>query len=106
MQGAFVPKALIFKDYGGPEQTALADVPKPSPAAGQLLVAVRAAGVNPVDWKTREGHLRAFMPLDLPAVLGREASGVVESVGPEVTGFVPGDEVFGATAKAGFSEYA
>ena len=46
------------------------------------------------------------MPLDLPAVLGREASGVVEAVGPEVTGFAPGDEVFGATAEAGFSEYA
>ena len=101
-----MPKALIFKDYGGPEQLALADVPKPSPAAGQLLVAVRAAGVNPVDWKTREGHLRDFMPLDLPAVLGREASGVVEAVGPEVTGFAPGDEVFGSTAKAGFSDYA
>ena len=101
-----MPRALILKEYGGPEQLALVDVPKPSPAAGQILVAVRAAGVNPVDWKTREGHLRTFGPLDLPAVLGREVSGVVEAVGPEVTGFAPGDEVFGATAKAGFSEYA
>jgi len=101
-----VPRALIVKEYGGPEQSALVDVPTPSPAAGQLLVAVRAAGVNPVDWKTREGQLRVFRPLDLPAVLGNEASGVVEAVGPEVAGFAPGDEVFGATAEAGLSEYA
>ncbi|MBW8827434.1 MAG: NADP-dependent oxidoreductase [Acidobacteria bacterium] len=101
-----MPRALIFKEYGGPEHSAVADVAKPSPGAGQLLVAVKAAGVNPVDWKTREGLLRDFRPLDLPAVLGREASGLVEAVGPGVTGFAPGDEVFGATADAGFSEYA
>ncbi len=101
-----MPRALVFKDYGGPEQLALAEVPMPSPAAGQLLVGVRAAGVNPVDVKTRNGRLRDFMPLDLPAVLGREVSGVVEAVGPQVTGFAPGDEVFGSTPMAGFAEYA
>lgn len=73
-----------------------------------MLIAVRAAGVNPVDWKIRAGYLRQFMPLDLPAVLGQEAAGVVEQVGQDVDGFAVGDEVFGSVApgSGGYAERA
>lgn len=101
-----MPKALTFDRYGGPEVAALVDWPAPQPAAGQLLVRVRAAGVNPVDWKIRAGWLREFMPLELPAVFGREVSGVVEAVGSDVAGFAPGDAVFGSTVEGGYSELA
>jgi NADPH:quinone reductase-like Zn-dependent oxidoreductase len=71
-----------------------------------LLVAVRAAGVNPADWKFRAGFLRDFIPLELPAVFGQEVAGVVEAVGPEVDGFEAGDEVFGPVMGGGYAEYA
>ncbi|HEY2331722.1 MAG TPA: NADP-dependent oxidoreductase [Acidimicrobiales bacterium] len=101
-----MPNAFTFSEYGGPETQALVERPKPEPGPGEVLIAVRAAAVNPVDWKMRAGHLKAFMPLELPAVLGREASGVVESVGDGVTNFAAGDEVFGNTPHGSFAEYA
>lgn len=101
-----MPKALTFIDYGGPETLVLADRPKPEPGPGELLVAVRAAGVNPVDWKIRAGYMRNFMELEMPVVLGREAAGVVEAVGADVTGFAVGDEVFGNAAAGSYAEYA
>ena len=101
-----MPRALVFTEYGGPEHEELADVAKPVPGPDELLVAVRAAGVNPADWKVRAGYLRKVAPVELPAVLGREVAGVVESVGADVTGFAAGDEVFGNTSLGGYSEYA
>lgn len=79
----------------------------PSPMAGELLVEVRSAGVNPVDWKIRSGMLGAASPSDLPAVLGREVSGVVREVGQDVEGFAVNDEVFGnvAPGSGGYAEY-
>lgn len=97
---------MTFIDYGGLETLVLADRPTPAPGAGELLVAVRAAAVNPVDWKMRAGFLRNFMPLELPAVLGREAAGVVEAVGDGVTGFAVGDEVFGSSPAGSWAEHA
>jgi NADPH2:quinone reductase len=70
----------------------------PSPLAGELLVEVRTAGVNPVDWKIRSGLLGRAKPGDLPAVLGSEVSGVVREVGKDVDGFAVDDEVFGSVA--------
>ncbi|MGW3956294.1 NADP-dependent oxidoreductase [Streptomyces sp. NPDC004752] len=103
-----MPKAYVFTQYGGPETEAFADVDRPAPGAGQVLVAVRAAGVNPVDWKLREGLRR---PGDVgerafPAVFGSEVSGVVKEVGDGVTGIAVGDEVFGNTVAGGYAEYA
>jgi NADPH2:quinone reductase len=79
----------------------------PEPGPGELLVAVRAAGVNPVDWKIRAGYLKDYMPLAMPAVLGREVAGVVEEVGKDVDGFAAGDEILGSTApgSGGFAEF-
>ncbi|MBX6385280.1 MAG: NADP-dependent oxidoreductase [Microbispora sp.] len=101
-----MPKAYVFTRYGGPEVEAFAELERPVPGPGQVLVAVRAAGVNPVDWKQRNGHLAQIAPVDFPAVFGREVSGVVEQVGDDVTEFASGDAVFGNTAAGGFAEYA
>lgn len=93
-----MPKAYGFTQYGGTEVQEMLDVEMPSPGAGELLVAVRAAAVNPVDWKIRQGYLAEAMPFDLPAVLGREVAGVVRAVGQDVEGFSEHDEVFGTVA--------
>ncbi|MDP9345114.1 MAG: NADP-dependent oxidoreductase [Actinomycetota bacterium] len=99
-------RALIFEEYGEPEVLRVADVDEPHPAAGQVRIAVRAAGVNPIDWKARSGALREVMPLSLPVTDGREASGVIDEVGPGVTAVAPGDEVFGFAVGGAAAEYA
>ncbi|MHA5053640.1 NADP-dependent oxidoreductase [Streptomyces sp. SD15] len=102
-----MPKAYVFTRYGGPETEALVERDRPRPGPGQVLVAVRAAGVNPVDWKLRTGFRRPGAEArELPAVFGSEVAGVVEEVGPDVTGFTVGDEVFGNPVAGGYSEYA
>lgn len=84
-------RAYGFTEIGGPEQETFLDVPVPAPGADELLVRVRAAGVNPGDWRLRNGSYGTSGP----AVLGREVAGTVVAVGPGVTGFAVGDEVFG-----------
>ncbi|MGW3355168.1 quinone oxidoreductase family protein [Streptomyces bungoensis] len=102
-----MPKAYVFTRDGGPEAEELADLERPVPGPGELLVAVRAAGVNPVDWKLRSGFRRpGESERRYPAVMGSEAAGVVVEPGEGVTGFAVGDEVFGNTAGGGFAEYA
>lgn len=86
-------RVLVFNDFGGPEQQELVNRPAPEPAAGQIAVRVVAAGVNPVDWKIREGFLGREWAL--PAPMGREASGVVTAIGAGVEGFAVDDEVLG-----------
>jgi len=76
---------------GGPEQESFLDVPVPEPGQGELLVRVRAAGVNPGDWRLRQGSYGEVRS----AVFGREVAGTVLRLGAGVTGFAPGDEVFG-----------
>ena len=100
-----MPKAYVFTDYGGPDTQQFVDRDKPEPGQGDLLVAVRAAGVNPVDWKLRAGYLRQVRPLELPAVFGSEVAGVVEGLGEGVDGFQAGDEVFGSPTTGGYAEY-
>lgn len=102
-----MPKAYVYTRHGGPETEAFAEVDRPSPGPGELLIAVRAAGVNPVDWKLRNGFRRPGEgEARFPVVLGSEAAGVVEATGAGVTGFTAGDEVFGNTAGGAFAEYA
>ncbi|MFG2788212.1 NADP-dependent oxidoreductase [Streptomyces sp. NPDC048419] len=102
-----MPKAYVFTRNGGPEVEALIEVDRPVPGAGQVLVAVRAAGVNPVDWKLRTGFRRpGDSEREFPAFMGSEVSGVVEEVGEGVQGFTVGDEVFGQPVVGGYSEYA
>ncbi len=92
-------------DYGGPDKLQLEDVVRPQPDAGDVLIRVAAAGVNPADWKTGEGLFRQFRPLQFPWTPGLEAAGVVEAVGPEVKSFHKGDEVYGVMART-YAEYA
>jgi NADPH:quinone reductase-like Zn-dependent oxidoreductase len=103
-----MPKVYGFAQYGGPEQQDFWDQPKPTPGPSELLIAVRAAGVNPFDVKVRSGGYQQFIPVALPNVMGSEAAGVVEEVGKDVEGFSVGDEVLGVTApgSGGFAEYA
>ncbi|MEV4476168.1 NADP-dependent oxidoreductase [Nonomuraea sp. NPDC049504] len=88
-------QAIIQDTFGGPEVLRLAEVPRPVPLPTEILVRVHAAGVNPVDWKTRQGSGMAAVLGDPPFVLGWDVSGVVEETGFGVTLFQPGDEVFG-----------
>ncbi|HYH29913.1 MAG TPA: alcohol dehydrogenase catalytic domain-containing protein, partial [Pseudonocardia sp.] len=101
-------RAYGFTEYGGPETEALLDLPVPEPGPGELLVRVAAAGVNPADWKLRSGLRRDELPLDPPVALGREVAGVVERLGPQVSGFAPGDAVLGGTvgSAGGWAELA
>ncbi|MFJ8471329.1 NADP-dependent oxidoreductase [Kitasatospora sp. NPDC094011] len=99
-------KAIAFPQYGDADVLRPVEIELPAPGPGQVRVAVRAVGVNPLDHKVRSGALDGFFPVTFPAVPGYEVSGVVETVGPEVTGFAPGDEVFGALMGGGYAEHA
>ncbi len=85
-------KAIGITRFGGPETLQPMALPQPEPKEGELLVRVYACAANPVDYKIRQGLLP--LPYSFPVILGYDVSGVVESVGPGVTGFVPGDEVY------------
>ena len=98
-------KAVQFAEYGGPEVLQLVEVEEPHAGAGQVRIAVRAAGVNGIDWKIRAGYMREQMPLPLPAGTGMDAAGVVDEVGDGVGGVAVGDAVFGS-GSATFAEYA
>lgn len=99
-------KAFVLSRYGGPEEMGMQEVPRPNPKRGEILVRVKAAGLNPVDFKTREGKLKIILPYPLPAVMGNELAGVVEAIGENVTKFEIGDRVFARTAKNGMGAFA
>jgi NADPH:quinone reductase-like Zn-dependent oxidoreductase len=89
-------KAVVAEQYGGAEVLELSDdLPMPRVGPNGVLVEMRAASVNPVDWKLRQGLLHAVMPVVFPVIWGCDLSGVVKEVGPSVTLFKPGDEVYG-----------
>jgi NADPH:quinone reductase-like Zn-dependent oxidoreductase len=88
-------RALQFTGYGGPEVLTWADAPVPHAGPGQIRIAVRAASVNPIDWKLLTGVMSGGQPLAGPGYLGYDAAGAVDEVGEGVTGVSAGDEVFG-----------
>lgn len=88
-------RSILLRNYGGETAAEVAESPMPVPGPGQVLVRVRAAGINALDWKVREGYVRDAFPLQLPAVLGIELAGVVEAIGPGATQFQVGDRVMG-----------
>jgi NADPH:quinone reductase-like Zn-dependent oxidoreductase len=102
-------RAVTQQTFGGPEVLQVRDVPKPVPLPTEVLVRVRAASVNPVDWKTREGSGMAHVLGAPPFVLGWDVAGVVEAVGWGVSTLAVGDEVYGMPwfprAAGGYSEY-
>ncbi|MGW3461338.1 NADP-dependent oxidoreductase [Streptomyces olivaceoviridis] len=101
-------KAMALRRYGRTEDLEWTELPDPKVAPGEVLVRVKAAGVNPVDWKLAEGRLDAVMETGFPLIPGWDVAGVVERVGFDVTEFAPGDEVFGYIRKdwAQFGAYA
>ena len=96
-------KAILLTAYGDVDKLEVRDVPEPVPGPNEISVRMVAAGINPVDWKLRSGALAAWMPLELPAILGRDASGTVVAVGPEVTAFKVGARVMGLVNR-GYAE--
>ncbi|MEQ9319284.1 MAG: NADP-dependent oxidoreductase [Polyangiaceae bacterium] len=99
-------KAATIRAYGGPEVFAIEEVPDPEVGPRDVLVEVRAAGINPVDAKMRRGVQRAIAPKRMPAVLGLDVSGVVVAVGAKVSRFGVGDEVFGSPTHRRQGTYA
>lgn len=88
-------RAVLIRAYGGAAAAEIAEIARPAAGPGQVLVRVRAAGVNGIDWKVREGFVRDAFPLQLPAVLGIELAGTVEALGPGASRFRVGDRVVG-----------
>jgi NADPH:quinone reductase-like Zn-dependent oxidoreductase len=99
-------KAVRFSEYGGPDVLHVDEVDEPHAGPGQVRVAVRGAGVNPIDWKIRSGAMAEMMPVELPRIPGSDVSGVVDEVADGVTDAAPGDEVFGSAVGGGTAEYA
>lgn len=97
--------AIQVHAYGDADQLKLERIARPEPQEGEVLVQVYAAGVNPIDWKIRKGWLKDFWPMTLPYIPGADLAGVVEKVGPGVTAFQPGQEVFGSSSLGSYTEY-
>ena len=98
--------AVRYHRYGGAEELRLDDVPEPHAGPGEVRIRVAAAGVNPIDYKLREGMMAGGASLESPTITGLEAAGVVDEVGDGVTGTAVGDAVFGFTAGGAAAEYA
>jgi NADPH:quinone reductase-like Zn-dependent oxidoreductase len=98
-------KRVSFAEFGGPEVLQLLDAEEPHAGPGQIRIAVRAAGVNPVDWRVREGQVLGAHPTELPSGVGIDAAGVVDEVGEGVEGIEVGDHVFGEGSST-YAEFA
>ncbi len=105
-------KAAQISKYGSNEVVEINEnAPKPAVAAGKLVVEIYAAGVNPIDWKVREGYMQKFVPLNFPVTLGGDFSGVVTEIGEGISEFMKGDEIYGHGSVLGggsgtFAEFA
>jgi NADPH:quinone reductase-like Zn-dependent oxidoreductase len=93
-------KAVVLHEYGGPDKLKYEDVPDPVATEGQVLVRVAATSVNPIDFKMRSGAAKDLFPLEFPAILGWDISGIVRELGPGVTQFKPGDRVMAVASHA------
>ncbi|WP_189918760.1 NADP-dependent oxidoreductase [Kitasatospora xanthocidica] len=98
-------KKVSFAEFGGPDVLHLVDAEEPHAGPGRIRVAVRAAGVNPVDWRIREGQVLKAHPIELPSGVGLDAAGVVDEVGEGVDGVEVGDHVFGEGSST-YAEFA
>ena len=104
-----IMKAVRIHNYGGLDTLVYEDAPRPQPEEGQVLIRVLAAGVNPIDWKIRQGFLKDIFPYEMPLILGTDISGVVEAVGAGVNTLQPGQDVYGVvdmTLSGAYAEYA
>jgi len=92
-------KAIILREYGPATNLKYEEYETPRPGAGEVLVRVHAASLNPLDWMLRSGAVKDFMPIAFPYVLGVDLAGVVQELGEGVTGFEPGDRVMAMTSR-------
>src|SRR5207244_7249834 len=92
--------------YADPRALKISRAPRPEPGRGQVLIRVKAAGVNPLDWMVAEGKARSWLDHRLPLTLGWELAGTVEKLGADAERFKPGDEVFGMIDLSGNGAYA
>jgi NADPH:quinone reductase-like Zn-dependent oxidoreductase len=99
-------QAIQVHEYGDVDQLKLEVVARPEPQAGEVLVRVHAAGVNPIDWKVRQGLRKHLLPMQFPYIPGMEMAGVVEEVGPDVTTLQIGQAVYGRSTTGAYAEYA
>ncbi len=99
-------RAVVLSRFGGPEELRVEEVDRPEPGPGQVRLRVRAVGVNPFDAKVRSGAMEPVFTTPLPTILGTEVAGVVDAVGPDVTGLSVGDEVFGWSDTGAYAEHA
>jgi alcohol dehydrogenase len=102
----FGMRALLLTQYGGPEAAQLRDVPRSQPGPGEVLIRVRAAGLNPVDYKTRQGMLKPVQRYELPVIMGNELAGVVEANGEGAARFTVGERVFARMPKGSMGAFA
>jgi NADPH:quinone reductase-like Zn-dependent oxidoreductase len=91
--------AVVLHEYGGPDKLNYESYPDPMAGKGEVLVRVTASSVNPIDYKMRSGAMKQFFPLEFPAIIGRDISGIVREVGEGVSGFAPGNRVMALTKK-------
>ncbi len=101
-------RAIRIHQYGGPEVLAQVEMQRPTPGPNEVLIKVKAASVNPIDWKLRAGHMKDVFPLTFPTTLGLDVSGTIEEVGPGAARFKRGDEVYvslEAGSGGGYAEY-
>jgi NADPH:quinone reductase-like Zn-dependent oxidoreductase len=101
-------KSLVMTNFGGLDVLENRDIPVPTPGPSEILVRIHATGLNPVDFKIREGHLKEIFPVKFPHILGGDISGEVVAVGVSVHEFAPGDEVFFSNPldrHGGFAEF-
>ena len=99
-------RAVVFEEFGGPEVLRVQETKEPHAGQGEVRIAVRAAGVNPMDYKIRRGWFESMMPTTFPAVPGAEVAGVVDEMGEGVTEFAIGDEVVGWASSGAYAEHA
>ena len=99
-------KAFIVDRYGGPERVRAGETTEPEVGENDVLIQIHAAGVNPLDFKIRNGEFKQIMPYRLPLILGNEAAGVVVRIGSRVRRFKPGDEVYAKTGKGRIGTFA
>ncbi|HSB97247.1 MAG TPA: NADP-dependent oxidoreductase, partial [Spongiibacteraceae bacterium] len=85
--------AMVLNRVGGPEVLEYQQVPTPQPAAGEVLIKIVCAGINPADWKDRQGHLEQYYPYQFPYIVGFDAAGIVAQVGAGVSEYKVGDRV-------------
>jgi NADPH2:quinone reductase len=97
-------KAMVIDRFGGPEVFRMAEVATPEPGPGEVLIKAKYAGVNPADWKCREGMLSRYFEYKFPFIVGFDAAGIVEKIGSGVTGYKPGDRVL-TSSNQGMGEW-